>query len=205
MAALGTNILDVNRRFKLEACTLGGKRGNNGNCNLQNRDDGLALQCVGEWARDKHYYLERYINATRQVRAKFLPPKGIGGAAFIDLFGGPGRCCVRGARPEIIYGSPLIALRHEEAPFTRVVVCDLDRENVEALRERTQGFGARARIIEGNCNLVIDQIVDQIPAEGLNIALIDPFAASELNFDATISRLARFKRMDLIIHCPRWI
>jgi three-Cys-motif partner protein len=186
----------------LETCTLGGKRGSNGKCSLPAPDDGLVVQCVGEWAKDKHDYLGRYIAATRYVRRKYLPPMGNGGAAFIDLFGGPGRCCIRGTTPERIDGSPLIALRHDEAPFTKVIVCDLDHESVVALRQRTAEFGERARIIEGDCNLVIDEIVRAIPVDGLNIALIDPFAARALNFDATISRLAGFKRMDLIIHWP---
>ncbi len=157
---------------------------------------------MGEWAKDKHDYLKRYIDATRSVRAMFLPPTGVGGAAFIDLFGGPGKCCVRGTKPETICGSPLIALHHEKSPFTKVIVCDLDHENVVALRQRTADFGGRARIIEGNCNVVIDEIVREVPVDGLNIALIDPFAARELNFDTTISKLAQFKRMDLIIHWP---
>jgi three-Cys-motif partner protein len=156
---------------------------------------------VGHWTKDKHDYLRRYISATRGVRAKFLAPKGAGGAAFIDLFGGPGKCCVRGKRPDFIDGSPLIALGHTEAPFTKVIVCDLDRESVEALRARTAQYSSRAVVVEGDCNLIIDQIVSEIPPYGFNMALIDPFGASPLRFE-TISKLASFRRMDLIINWP---
>jgi three-Cys-motif partner protein len=73
---------------------------------------------------------------------------------------------------------------------------------VIALRRRTEEHGPRAKVIEGDCNAVIDEIVKEIPVDGLNLALIDPFAASSLNFEATISKLASFKWMDLIIHWP---
>jgi three-Cys-motif partner protein len=178
-----------------------GKRKTNGNCSSPEPNTDLAIQCVGEWAKDKHDYLRRYIDATRGVRAKFLPPKGHGGAAFVDLFAGPGRCCLRGKRPELIDGSPLIALGHTEAPFTKVIVSDLDHENVEALRARTAQYLDRAVILEGDCHQLIDQIVAKIPPYGFNIALIDPFNAGQLRFE-TISKLASLKRMDLIINWP---
>jgi three-Cys-motif partner protein len=184
----------------MEACSRG-KRKPNGNCSNAEAASSLPIQCVGDWAKDKHDYLRRYISATRGVRAKFLAPKGSGGAAFIDLFGGPGRCCVRGTRADLIDGSPLIALGQTEAPFSKVIVCDLDHENVEALRARTAQYAERAVAIEGDCNQLIDQIVNEIPPYGFNIALIDPFSAGQLHFE-TIRKLAMFKRMDLIINWP---
>ena len=101
----------------------------------------------------------------------------------------------------MIDGSPLIALGHTEAPFSKVIVCDLDHENVEALRARSAQYSGRAVIVEGDCNLLIDQIVSEIPPYGFNMALIDPFSAGQLRFE-TISKLARFSRMDLIINWP---
>ena len=184
----------------METCSRG-KRKTNGNCSCGEPGSGLPVQCVGDWAKDKHDYLRRYISATRGVRAKFLAPKGTGGAAFVDLFAGPGRCCVRGKRPDLIDGSPLIALGHTEAPFSKVIVCDLDHENVEALRARSAQYSGRAVVVEGDCNLLIDQIVSEIPPYGFNMALIDPFSAGQLRFE-TISKLASVKRMDLIINWP---
>ena len=37
----------------------------NGNCKIAPAGDGLPVQCVGEWTRDKHYYVSRYVDATR--------------------------------------------------------------------------------------------------------------------------------------------
>jgi hypothetical protein len=36
-------------------------------------DDGLIVGEVGQWAKEKHDRLRRYIDASRGARAKFLP------------------------------------------------------------------------------------------------------------------------------------
>ena len=109
--------------------------------------DGLPVLEVGPWSAEKHDYLRRYISATRAARARFLPPAGPGGAAFIDLFAGPGRARVRG-REEIIDGSPLIAAHHAEARFTHILLCELDAAHAAALRQRLAG-DARVQVFGG--------------------------------------------------------
>ena len=185
-----------------KACRFGGPTKANGNCTRPG-DDGLPVQCVGAWAREKHDVLRRYVEATRSTRAKYLPPQPEpGGAAFIDLFAGPGRARVRGTN-EVVDGSPLIAFKHGEQPFTKLVLCDVDAENVETLRRRTAGQPARAVVEHGDCNEIIDKLVKRIPPHGLNLALIDPFSLGALRF-GTVEKLARFKRMDLIVFFPVW-
>ena len=74
-------------------CKSGGPTKPNYNCTIPD-SDGRALQCVGPWAKEKHDYLGRYVDATRGPRAKYLestPQRRAGGAAFIDLFAGPGQ------------------------------------------------------------------------------------------------------------------
>jgi three-Cys-motif partner protein len=180
-------------------CKQGGETLANGNC-TKPAADGLPAQCVGQWTADKHYYLKQYIDATRAVRADYLPPKGQGGAAFIDLFAGPGVVRVRESG-EMREGSPLIALRHNVAPFTRLIFCDLDTDNVRALKVRTAPEADRVSLIEGDCNEKVGEILETVPEHGLNIALIDPFGLQALKFD-TLKRLAEFKRMDLVVHFP---
>ena len=160
--------------------------------------DGLPVLEVGSWTAEKHDYLRRYIAATKAVRARFLPPVGLGRAAFIDLFAGPGRAQVRG-RKEIIDGSPLIAARHSDAPFTDILLCELDPANVAALTQRLEG-DARVHVFEGDCNVEIDRLAAAIPPHGLNLALIDPFGIT-LHFE-TLAKLACFERMDILLHFP---
>jgi three-Cys-motif partner protein len=169
-------------------CKAGGPTLDNGNCTNPG-PDGLPVQCVGIWATDKHHYLRQYIAATKGVRAKYLEPQGHGGAAFIDIFAGPGMVRVRDTG-DIHPGSPLVALQHREAPFSKLVFADQDAANVAALQARTASDTTRVKIIPGDSNANIDQIASDIPKYGLNIALVDPFGLSALKF-CTAPRCAR--------------
>jgi len=169
----------------------------NGNC-PRCREDGLPVQCVGPWAREKHDYLTRTIEATWAVRAKFVRASPRyptpGGAAYIDLFAGPGRAKID-TSGEVIDGSPLIAAKHEKARFSKVILCELDPDNVAALRVRMAPFGGRVSIIEGDCTKTLDQAMSEVPPHGLNFALVDPFGPKGLRWDV-FERLGAFKRMD---------
>lgn len=50
------------------------------------KDDGLYIPTVGEWSRDKHYYLGRYIHAFTTS----MKDKKWSGLYYIDLFAGAG-------------------------------------------------------------------------------------------------------------------
>src|SRR5262249_8875965 len=81
--------------------------------------DSLIVSEVGPWAAEKHERLRRYISASRGARAKYLPPLNQGGAAFIELYSGPGRSVIRDTT-NFIDGSPLVAFkagRASSAPF----------------------------------------------------------------------------------------
>lgn len=50
------------------------------------QDDGLCIPEVGEWSSDKHYFLQRYIDAFTSS----MKNKGWSGLHYIDLFAGAG-------------------------------------------------------------------------------------------------------------------
>jgi three-Cys-motif partner protein len=174
-------------------------RDRNGNCKLQVAPDGLPFQCVGTWATNKHFYIRSYIEATAAARKKYIQPPGDGGAAFIDLFAGPGLASPQDVQ-KVVEGSPLIALHHSSAPFSQFIFCDIEEANIQALRTRC-GSDKRVTIIHGNSNELIPDIKQFIPRAGLNIALIDPFAPSALCWES-LKELGSFLRMDLIINLP---
>lgn len=182
----------------------------NGNCTVtKDPDDHLPVQCVHHWAKDKHYYLTRFFEATQHVRKDFnlgtprqrqfgYPP---GGTAFVDLFSGPGRARIRDGG-EIIDGSPLLACKVDgPGAFSKIVLCDIDGENVAALKARTAQYGDRVTVHQGDCNADIDIIASKLPKDGYTIVLVDPFGPSALHF-ATIKRLSEIARVDFIIHWP---
>ncbi len=166
-------------------------------------DDGLVVQDVGAWALEKHGFLQRYIEASSGPRRTFLTPRDgypPAGAGFIDLFAGPGRARIRETKV-FIPGSPIVALEHARQPFTKVISIELEPENVSALRARTEKYGDRAEVLQGDCNEIIDRAIGRIPSQGLNLALIDPYGLEPLRFD-TLRKLAQVKRMDLMLHFP---
>lgn len=118
----------------------------------------------------------------------------------MDLFAGPGRARIRDQH-DTVEGSPLIALGHAEAPFSHVVLCDRDPENVAALEGRVGPNKERTTIVEGDCNEELGRIVSVIPKHGLNLALLDPFGPKDLRWKS-IRALGSLKRMDLLIHFP---
>ncbi len=171
---------------------------NDGNCTLGLDADGQLAQCLGEWSPEKHEILGRYIEATWGVRQMFLGP-GKAGAAFIDLFAGPGRGRIR-ETGVFVDGSPLFALKHDKARFSRVVLCEKSPTNAEILRGRVQA-DPRAVIIEGDCNERIDEILNQVSSAGFNIALVDPYGLN-VQFDTFAKIGLRTERTDLLIHVP---
>ena len=168
-----------------------------GNCTRE-REDGLPVQCVGEWANEKHDFVRRYVEATGGPRQKYAS-KGSGGLCYVDLFAGPGRAYIAKTK-QFIDGTPLIATKASLAPYTSLVLCDLLDENIDALRVRVAGCPG-VHLVPGDCNEMIDVVASYIPKHALSLAVIDPFGASDLAFE-TIRRLAQFARMDLIIHFP---
>ena len=181
-----------------QRCRFGGETKPNGNCTLPAPDDGFPVQCVGSWSHEKHDVLGRYLTASGGPRRRYLPPAP-GGAAFVDIFAGPGRARMR-TTGTLEDGSPLLALK-QPVGFTQLVLSEIDAENCDALRRRVAGAQVPVSIVEGDCNMRIAQVLSVIPEWGLNVALIDPYSLEGLHFE-TIAALARFKRMDLVVFFP---
>lgn len=184
-----------------DRCQFGGETNRNLNCTIPAPDDGLPVQCVGPWSQEKHEILGKYLAGSGGPRRGYLPPpigRG-GGAAFVDLFAGPGRARVR-TSGRLVDGSPLIALK-QPVGFTRLVLCELDAENVSTLRTRTASARVPVTIVPGDCNEKVADVVAAIPKAGLNVALVDPYGLEGLRFE-TIARLAHFQRMDLVLFFP---
>ena len=164
-------------------------------------DDGLIADVVGAWASDKHERLRKYIDAARAVRAKYLPPRGTGGAAYVELFSGPGRSFVEDEEA-FIDGSPLIAFnsaRRSGTNFSELHFNDLDLDNVNALRQRITNLGGAANLYCEEAEKVVDSIIYALNPAGLHFAFLDPYNLQSLPF-SIIERLARLPKMDMLIH-----
>ena len=130
-----------------------------GICSKKNASDDLFIRCVGGWSKVKHYYLKRYIDTfTTSMRDKWE-----GNLYYIDLFAGPGKCRVRDNGEEI-EGSPLIAL-NSKYPFTKYYFIDLNKKALDSLQTRCKSHQhfKRAEIIPKDCNIAVDDIINEIP------------------------------------------
>ncbi|WP_374312974.1 three-Cys-motif partner protein TcmP [Dongia sp.] len=162
--------------------------------------DGLRCSMVGEWAREKHERLTKYIDISRFVRRKWLDGNS-GEATFIDLFSGPGRCQIRG-QSDFIDGGCVAGWKKSEdcgAPFTRVLVSDADDCHANTSANRLRALRAPVTHFVGQAEHVVEDVVKQLSPHGLHFAYLDPFDLDSLPF-SIIRQLASLKRMDMLIH-----
>jgi three-Cys-motif partner protein len=163
--------------------------------------DGLIVDEVGPWAPEKHLRLSRYIDLARGARAKFAPPRGSGGASYIELFSGPGRSLIEGTS-EYIDGSPLVAYkaaRTSGARFSEIHLNDFDAEKALAVDARIKALGGAAIVQKRPAEEAIDSILDAVNPAGLHFAFLDPYNLEYLSFEM-IRKLARLRHMDMLVH-----
>jgi three-Cys-motif partner protein len=141
--------------------------------------------------------------------SKFLRPRGRntsrlwgrGGAAFIDLFCGPGRARLKGARG-FVDGGCVEAWRKSVtggAPFSKVLLGDLDAERLGPARERLARLGAPVEASVGAAKDTVEIAIDKAAKHGLKFAYLDPYSLGALDF-SIIARLSSLKRIDILVH-----
>ena len=146
------------------------------------RDDGLSLDEVGIWAKDKHDRLRKYVDISRAARRKFV--QGSGGATYIDLYCGAGRAVVR-ETGEIIDGSALVAFKcakEGRVAFSEFYIADTDQEKCNACAKRIASAGGRPLAVTGPAEITAARIVSQLNRHGLHFAFLDPYNLDDLPF-----------------------
>ena len=144
---------EVSRLLQCVRCKADNVKDEDGICPYILADDQLPVRCFGSWARDKLYYLQKYMNMfNTSMKNKWHY------RAYVELFAGPGRGIVRNTS-QIIKGSPLLAIE-QSVPFTYHIFVDINKSAVEALEKRVKSLNPRAdvKLINKDCNLSIDEI-----------------------------------------------
>jgi three-Cys-motif partner protein len=162
-------------------------------------DDGLPIQEVGPWAKEKHERLHKYVDISRAARRKFV--EGTGGATYIDLFCGPGRAVIRDTN-ETIEGSPLVAYRcaiEAGVPFSSIYVADAAAEVGRACEKRLRAAGASPFMEVGVAQETAARIVGRLNPYGLHFVFLDPYNLEQLSF-SVFEALASLKRVDILVH-----
>ena len=162
-------------------------------------DDGLPLDEVGSWAKEKHERLRKYVDISRAVRRKFLNRSGC--ATYIDLFCGSGRCFLRDTT-EKIDGSPLVAFKSARdggEPFSEIHIADLEEQKVAVAAKRIADAGGTAATNVGKAEDIAPQNVSRLNPYGLHFAFLDPYNLDALPF-SVIEAFGRLKHIDMLIH-----
>jgi three-Cys-motif partner protein len=162
-------------------------------------DDGLPLDEVGAWAKEKHTRLRKYVDISSATRRKWT--QGPGGATYIDLFCGSGRSIIRDTQ-EKIDGSPLVAFKcagEGNVQFSEIHIADVSEESCRAAESRLRGVGAVPITYVGAAELTVLQIANRLNPHGLHFAFLDPYNLDDLPF-SVIETFSRLKRIDLLIH-----
>ena len=145
---------------------------------------------TGPWVADKKHYFERYLDIfTRGVRKKWN-----GKLSYVDLFAGRGMSIIRDSGEEVV-GSPFLSLRYE---FSRYVFVDVP-DVVSTLRHRLTNHPKLSLIsvIEGDCNIVVDDVLAALPPDHLALIFIDP-TGLQIRF-RTIQKLVHNRSADLLM------
>lgn len=156
--------------------------------------DDLPARGSGAWAKEKLYYLERYLDIFSVGMHKKWKSK----LYYMDLFAGPGRCLIPETQEEFD-GSPLIALKFN---FAKYFFFESDPDGFKALDTRIKNRAPEklknVKLVPGDCNEEILK-VSFPPSPSLGVAFIDPTGISPLPFQ-TIRKLTAKRKIDLIIN-----
>jgi three-Cys-motif partner protein len=156
-------------------------------------NDSLYIDEVGAWAESKYKILGHYCNIfTAAIKNKW--PK----ITYIDLFSGCGYSKIKES-DKIILGSPLINLSLPNK-FTNYIFCEESKEKYSALLKRIDKINCEysdIKILNGNCNKILDKIISLIPNSNLSFCFVDPYNI-EIEFQ-TIARLGEYKTDFLIL------
>ena len=160
-------------------------------------DQGLLVENVGPWATDKLKIVTDYIQASSAARRRYL----VSGAAYIDVFSGPGRSKIR-TTGRFIDGSPVAAFRKAKgslAPFTAIHISDADPNLLASATKRLIDLEAPVEATAGPASAAMPRIVQQLNPAGLHFAFLDPHNLGALSFDL-FEILAKLKRIDIVVH-----
>lgn len=160
-------------------------------------EHGLFVEKVGPWATDKLKIVADYAYASGGARKSYLST----GAAYIDVFSGPGRSQIRDTGA-LVDGSPIAAFKKSLASpgrFTTVCISDADAGLLSSCEQRLRELNAPVHAVPGPASLAMPQIIEQLHPAGLHFAFLDPHNLGTLSFDLFES-LARLRRIDILVH-----
>ena len=153
----------------------------------------------GPWTQEKLDILRRYLTAYTTALKK--QPFTL---SYIDAFAGAGvyRANHEYAEYEVFHkGSAAIALDIRDKPFDRLVFVEESYGRIQSLQELAgQNTGRDIWILQGNANLEIPRLCDNMGSADRAVVFLDPYA-TEVSWD-TVKAIAGTKKIDCWILFP---
>ena len=154
----------------------------------------------GPWTQEKLEILERYLDAytTALKRQPFR-------LTYVDAFAGTGSYSTADDDYRDFFtlkaGSARIALEVDNKPFDRLVFIEKDSKKIESLNSlRCEYPGRDVTIIEGDANIEVPRLCDDMEQSERAVVFLDPFA-TEVSWP-TVERIALTRKIDCWILFP---
>lgn len=149
-------------------------------------EDGLLDRDAGPWVEDKlrvlWCYMHGFATACSGKASRWY---------YVDGLAGPGVNQIgRGVRR--LSGSPLLSLE-VKPPFARCLFMDAAKTRCRVLRARTERYGNRAVVVEGDCNGdLVPAMREHVDPHFPCLCVLDP-EGSEVHW-STVRDIASFRR-----------
>lgn len=160
--------------------------------------DQLSVRCVGKWAYEKIYRLERYFGIfANGMKNQWL------GLNYVEICSGPGRCITREDRMELD-GTALAVIHNKHfRVLKKALFIDASPRVAEILNQRIKARDANdiAEAAVGNYEDApgLCRVLDRLPGSCLNLVFIDP-TECDVPF-TTIKRIVdHLQNADLLIN-----
>lgn len=124
---------------------------------------------TGEWSIVKLIALAYFVDIYTTIisRQPFFDKM-----RYVELLSGAGLCKIKDTG-DIIAGSALIAAKMCRRPFDEYVFVESDAQRAEALENRMRSVAANVRVIRGDCNVVVRDIVVRFEDKDHYLAFVD--------------------------------
>ena len=155
--------------------------------------DGRLVRDSGPWAKDKLYYVGRYMSIFNGGMKNFWPQRG-----YIDLMAGPGVCKDRDS------GDDSTARRCSRSQashlFGAPVLVDVDADSASDLEARTTAHAERRTVLskDSNAPATIDEVRQLIPSSMLTLCFVDNLGLS-VTFRTLERLVAGGRPIDLLL------
>ena len=161
--------------------------------------DGLPALEVAAHTKEKEFVIERITDIFNVGMQHKWSQR-----YYIDLFSGPGLCCLKEDNVEID-GSPMLAAKSKTG-FTHYFLADKSAKHLDALEKRISHLGLPAssnvHYYQGEADTLVNRVLEDLPParRSLGLAVFDPWGW-DFAF-STLATIAQGRRLDLVVNFP---